>query len=69
MRANEFITEGETDPYKKYPRSFLPKTKAENMRVAAKKRLDQYKLKKLIGNETGGGDSNIGSPTGSRVDY
>jgi len=59
------MEEGETDPYKKYPRSHFPKTKAENMRMLAAKRLAAYKLKKRMGSSTGGGETNIGSPVGS----
>ena len=62
------LEEGETDPYKKYPRAFYPKTKAETMRLLAKKRLDKIKWNKIKGDGNDGGDSNIGSPVGSSSD-
>jgi pterin-4a-carbinolamine dehydratase len=61
------LVEGETDPYKKYPRAIFPDTKARNMRIAAQKRLNQYKSKKQ-NKSNFDSDSSIGSPVGG-ADY
>lgn len=62
---NGMLLEGETDPYKKYPRAMFPDTKARNMRNAAQKRLDNIKRKKEY--DIGNNGSNT-SPYGS-ADY
>jgi hypothetical protein len=59
------IYEGETDPYKKYPRATFPDTKARNMRIAAQKRLDNIKRKQEY--DIGNNSSNT-SPYGA-ADY
>jgi hypothetical protein len=70
MKSHEFITEEEATTYdiakRKYPDSPFPETMARNKRDKAKKRLDR--MKNPPSKDTGGGDSNIGSPVGSSSD-
>lgn len=71
MRAKEFINEEEATTYdvakRKYPNSPFPETTARNKREKAKKRLAQ--MKDRSSKSSDGGESNLGSPVGSGVDY
>lgn len=71
MRAKEFINEEEATSYdiakRKYPNSPFPETTAFNKREKAKKRLSRMKNKSS--NSSDGGESNLGSPVSSGVDY